>query len=76
MIEKKEFIGKEAKITYAGKVFTGKIIDETKNTLSIETNKKTVMIIKQNAKIKIHNQKIDGKTIVKRPEDRIKIKNG
>ena len=76
MIEKKEFIGKEAEITYIGNVFTGKIIDETKNTLSIETNKKTVMIIKQNAKIKIHNQTINGKKIVKRPEDRIKIKNG
>lgn len=76
MIEKKEFIGKEAEITYAGKVFKGKIIDETKNTLSIETNKKIVMIIKKNAKIKIQDKMINGKKIVKRPEDRIKIKNG
>ena len=40
MIEKKEFIGKEAKITYAGKVFTGKIIDETKNTFLIKIGNK------------------------------------
>ena len=76
MIEKREFIGKEAEINYAGKVFTGKIIDETKNTLSLETNKKIVKIIKKNAKIKIQDKIINGKKIVKRPEDRIKIKNG
>ena len=76
MIEKREFIGKEAEINYAGKVFRGRIIDETKNTLTLETKNKLVKIIKKNAKIKIHNQKINGKAIVKRPEDRIKIKNG
>ena len=76
MIEKNEFIGKEAEITYAGKVFTGIIIDETKNTLTLETQTKKVKIIKQNAKITIQNQTINGKTIAKRPEDRVKIKNG
>ncbi len=72
----KEFIGKKASIEYAGKVFTGKIVDETKNTLTLQTETKIVKVIKQNSKIKINNQKINGKKIAKRPEDRIKIKNG
>ena len=71
----KEFIGKKAYVKYAGNVFTGTIIDETKNTLTIETKTKKVKIIKQNAKITIQNQKINGNKINKRPEDRIKIKN-
>jgi len=76
MIEKKEFIGKTAEIMYAGKLFTGTVIDETKNTLTLETKTKQIKIIKQNAKITIQNYQINGKKIAKRPEDRIKIKNG
>ena len=68
----KEFIGKEAQIKYAGKVFTGTIINETKNTITIETKTKTVTIIKQNSQITINDKKINGKKIAKRPEERIK----
>ncbi|MDP6641861.1 MAG: ribonuclease P protein subunit [Candidatus Nanoarchaeia archaeon] len=54
----------------------GKIIDETKNTLTLETKKGIKKIIKSQIKFKIKNNdqmiEIDGKLIVNRPEDRIK----
>ena len=72
MIEKKEFIGKKAEIDYSGKKFEGTIIDETKNTLTLETKNKTIKIIKKSSIITINGKKINGEKITKRPEDRIK----
>lgn len=53
----------------------GKIIDETKNMLKIETNKGKKTIIKDQVKINFidYNQIIDGKILKKRPEERIKM---
>ena len=48
----------------------GKITDETKHTIIID--KKT--LFKKNITIKIQNLKINGKKLVSRPEDRIKVK--
>ncbi|MGQ0771900.1 MAG: ribonuclease P protein component 1 [Nitrososphaerota archaeon] len=57
---------------------SGKIIDETKFMLTIETENGTKMIPKQHSswKFTANDQEciIDGKTISKRPEDRIKVK--
>jgi|TARA_B100001971_G_C17871067_1_gene373266 ribonuclease P protein subunit POP4 len=54
----------------------GRIIDETKNTLTLETKKGIKKIIKSQIKFKMKNNdqmiEIDGKLIVNRPEDRIK----
>ncbi len=54
----------------------GKIIDETKNTLTIKTNSKIKKIIKNQTimKIKIKNKilQVNGKEIQQRPEDRLK----
>jgi RNase P/RNase MRP subunit p29 len=72
MIGKQEFIGKDAQITYNCRVFEGKVIDETKNMIVLKTEKKIIKIIKKNAIIKFGNERIDGKDITKRPEERIK----
>ncbi len=73
MIKKKEFIGKKADIQYNGTFFTGKIIDETKNLFFIETRRGVKKIIKTNAVVVIEDNRIDGKEINKRPEERIKV---
>jgi ribonuclease P protein subunit POP4 len=73
-----EFIGKKIRIINAKNKtqqnIEGKIIDETKNTITIKTQNKTVNIIKKENIMEINGQRIDGKKITKRPEDRIKIK--
>jgi ribonuclease P protein subunit POP4 len=57
---------------------SGKIIDETKSMLIIETKTGTKMIPKQYAswKFTLNDQEciVDGNIISKRPEDRIKVK--
>ena len=72
-----EFIGKYVKVK--GKKIEGKIIDETKNTfLVLQKNKDTKMVLKKNNifELKINHEyiEIDGKSILIRPEDRIKAK--
>ena len=57
----------------------GMVVDETKNTLTIETDKGLKKIQKKGSEFifKIPNGKIvkvDGKRIVARPEERIKLK--
>jgi RNase P/RNase MRP subunit p29 len=69
---KGELIGKKAKALYAGKMFAGTIIDETKNTIKIETDDKIKTIIKNEAMFRIDDKIVEGKKISKRPEDRIK----
>jgi ribonuclease P protein subunit POP4 len=75
---KQEFIGKQVEITQSKnkeqKNIQGKIIDETKNTFKIKTEKKIITILKKDKEFKIDNQKIDGNKITKKPEERIKIK--
>jgi RNase P/RNase MRP subunit p29 len=67
-----EIIGQDAEVRYNNKTFAGKIIDETKNMIYLETEKKIIKIIKKNATFKIQSKEIIGKDITKRPEDRIK----
>lgn len=54
----------------------GKIIDETRNTLQIQTSKEKKVIIKNQVtlKVTINNKtiQINGEKLVKRPEERIK----
>ena len=57
----------------------GTVIDETYNTLKIETNKKEIAIAKNTSIFifSLPNEKrveVDGKLLVSRPEDRIKKK--
>ena len=71
-IEKDEWIGLAAKIYYNEKIFEGRIIDETKNTITIKTEDGEKKVLKQNAKIEINGKLIDTKKLTKRPEERIK----
>ena len=56
----------------------GKGVDETKNTLTIEKKNKEKKLIKDQIvfEMKYKNQRfqIDGKILVARPEDRLKLK--
>lgn len=69
---KQELIGKNATITTNNKTFIGKIINETKNLIYLKTKTSTKKLLKTSSKIKITGQEIDGNTILKRPEERIK----
>ena len=76
---KGEFIGRDAEVAgSANKTqigLKGKIIDETKNTITIKDNdgnKKT--LIKSQITIKIQNNMIRGQEIHAAPEERIKTK--
>lgn len=75
-IKKTEIIGREIKIinskneTLIG--IKGKIINETKNTLTIKTDEKTKKLIKEQITFTINDTIIKGKEITYRPEDRIK----
>jgi ribonuclease P protein subunit POP4 len=54
----------------------GKAIDETKNTITVETPKGVKKILKEQVKIEICGEKkiiIEGKSLAKRPEERIKV---
>jgi ribonuclease P protein subunit POP4 len=78
-----ELIGLKVKIAKSTdktqKGLTGKVIDETYNTLKIETKNGEKTVIKKNCvfiftlpnKVKVQ---VDGKLLVGRPEDRIKKK--
>jgi len=78
---KGELIGLEAEITNSENKsnvgIKGKIIDETKSTFTIKGKKVWKIIKKQNTfmfKTKDKKIKIDGKLIVGRPEERIRIR--
>ncbi len=65
-----ELIGLNVKVLGTG--IEGRIIDETKNMLIIEHNHKKKKIIKNNNEFEFDGIKIDGKSLVGRPEERIK----
>jgi len=71
-----EIIGKSIKVmnsTNPSEIgMKGKIVDETKNTLVLDTKKGEKILFKNNIKIMIGNKIIEGKKLLKRPEERIK----
>lgn len=72
-----ELIGLEVRVL--GKPIEGRIIDETKNLIIVESpDKKRKKLIKQNNifEFKVNNEyiRVDGKILAVRPEDRIKLK--
>ena len=69
---KHELVGKTAQVAYNNRVIHGRIVDETKNMIHLETEGKIIKIIKKNAIITIGKQVIQGRDITKRPEERIK----
>lgn len=51
---------------------SGQVVDETKNTIKIRTEKGTKTIIKDQVTIKIQNKTIEGKKLLGRIEARLK----
>ena len=80
---KYELIGIDAEIVDAKNKsligIKGKIIDETKNTITIETQDTTKKILKEQVTIKMKIQNkiaiVNGEKLVARAEDRIKKRN-
>ncbi len=77
----REFVGTEAEVSesshegYIG--LSGRIVDETRNTLTISKAGKTKRIVKENAVFRFTYSdgtivQIDGKLLIGRPEDRLK----
>ena len=79
-ISRLELIGLSIEITESGNKslvgLRGKIIDETKNVLTLDTKNGIKKVIKSQIKFKMetNNKKIEvnGKLITNRPEDRLK----
>ncbi len=77
-ILKDELIGMHIEISDAKNKslmgLTGTIIDETKNTLKIQTNTKIKTILKNQVILKLGNLRVEGCELVGRSEERIKKK--
>lgn len=79
-IVKGELIGIQTKVARAKNSknagLSGKIIDETKNTITIQTRDGKKMLMKDAVVLEIEKQGrrflVDGKLLALRPEDRIK----
>jgi len=72
----KEIIGKTIKViaskNKSNEGMEGKVTDETKKTIVVATKKGEKRLFKNNITIMLNNQKITGKMLMKRPEERIK----
>lgn len=76
-----EFIGRKVKVIQGRNKslegIQGRIIDETKNSFKIRTNKEEEKsVMKQGTVFMIDNHEITGKNIVFKIEERIKLKKG
>jgi len=73
-----EFVGKHIKIIGSScrsiVDLQGTIIDETKNTFTLQTSKGRKKIIKYQVEIMVNGQEINGRKIIKKPEERIKLR--
>jgi ribonuclease P protein subunit POP4 len=79
MIYAAEFIGVKIKVMNATNKslqgLEGNIIDETKNSFKIKNSKQEEKtVLKKGAVFMINNNIIKGDEIIKRPEERIKLK--
>ena len=75
-----EFIGAKIKVIRASNKslegMEGSVVDETKNTLKIKNiNEEEKTVPKSGAVFLINNQEIKGDEILRRPEERIKLKD-
>lgn len=75
---KLQLIGKTCKIDYYNEKFSGVICNETKNTITLQTENRIKTLQKSLCLIKIKNNNItyeyDGNKLIGRQEDRIKRK--
>ena len=82
-LSKHELIGREVRVVDAtDKALigaTGQVVDETRNTITIEAKGRQKQLIKDQCTFSFHLPsgkwvKVEGKILVARPEDRIKKK--
>jgi len=70
---KKEIIGKKIKVVDSKNKslvgLTGDVVEETKNTITLSNKKK---LLKSHVTLEIGKEIVDGKSLQKKPEDRIK----
>lgn len=75
-VSKHILIGKRAEITSSNNKtligLNGLIVDETRCTFTLSTEKGDKRIIKSHVTLKIEGELIDGKSLSGRPEERIK----
>jgi ribonuclease P protein subunit POP4 len=79
MTHSAEFIGAKIKVLRSGNKslerLEGKIIDETRNTIRIMDNQnQEKTLLKKGTVFLINGKKIQGDEIMRRPEERIKLK--
>ncbi|MBN2420887.1 ribonuclease P protein subunit [Candidatus Woesearchaeota archaeon] len=69
-------IGKKITITESNNKslegIRGVVVDETKNTISIECDGKTRKVVKEQCIFDVEGETIDGAEIAKSPEERVK----
>lgn len=73
----KELIGSEVKIIASKNPslvgISGKIVDETRSTIKIECGKKIKTLLKNSIMLQLKNGEcLQGQTLIKRPEERLK----
>jgi len=73
-----EWIGKHLKVVEStnkdAQHIEGVIVDETKNTISVETERGTKKVQKRGTIFEIDGQQVSGDNILASPEERIKLK--
>jgi len=82
-IARHELIGLDARVSKSLNKqlvgLRGRIIDETRNTLTLKQGPKQIIIPKDVVHLRLHlpkgeNVELDGRTVTARPEDRIKMR--
>lgn len=67
-------IGKMARVVSSPNAsligLSGRIVDETKNTVVVESQDRLRRVLKGAVKLDIEGTRIDGKRLLRRPEDR------
>lgn len=75
MMYRKLMVGKHLKVVHSTNPcdlsVAGRVVDETRNMIQVE-DKKVKWLIKKNVIVLVNGQKIDGKELVGRPDERIK----
>lgn len=76
MTYKRGIIGKRARITDATNPnlegLEGKVVDETKNTIILDTDEGERTVLKTQIALSIEGHTINGRDIIGRPQDRLK----
>ena len=73
MIIGDELIGNFGKASFSGKTFSGIIVNETKETITMNVNGSNKILIKSGTELVIGQEPVPLKRLNKRPEDRIKL---